>query len=263
MLLLITNIQLFFWMKEITGKKELIRQLKDSLLELEGFHVQPDGDRVDFGLGAMNRAFPRGCFPTAAVHELISVSESCAAAANGFLVGLLASLLKKGRMCLWVSTERHLFPPALKFFGVEPHQFIFVDVHQTADALWVMEQALRCSSLAAVVAEMNDVSFAESRRLQLAVEESRVTGFLHRQHLQVENTLACVSRWKVRPLPGQLPDDLPGVGFPCLEVELEKMRNGKSGRWQLEWKDGTFCTKPLERSVERTSERSLKISNYA
>lgn len=41
----------------------------------------------------------------------------------------------------------------------------------------VMEEALKCGGLAAVVGEVQDISFTASRRLQLAVEQSGVTGF--------------------------------------------------------------------------------------
>ena len=76
----------------------------------------------------MNSAFPGGAFPVGAIHELISPTEACAAAANGFLAGLLSTLMKKGGVCLWISARRKLFAPALKFFGVEPHRVIFIDV---------------------------------------------------------------------------------------------------------------------------------------
>ncbi|MCW0484615.1 ImuA family protein [Gaoshiqia sediminis] len=226
-------------MSELAEKIEIIRRLKETILSMEGFSTGPDSRLLDFGLGPMNAAFPGGAFPVGAIHELISPTEACAAAATGFLSGLLSVLMKKEGICLWVSAERKLFAPGLKFLGVEPHRIIFIGVKREKEALWVMEQGLKCNSLAAVVAEIRDISFAESRRLQLAVETSKVTGFLHRQHPRIENTLACVSRWKIRPLASRT-GELPGVGFPCLEVELVKIRNGRPGVWQFEWKNGTF-----------------------
>lgn len=226
-------------MKELIEKKAIIRQLQEKILALEGFMPRPDGRQLDFGLGQMNAAFPGGIFPTGAVHEFISSTETCAAAANGFISGLLRAHMQKGGTCLWISTRRRLFPPALKYFGIQPHRVIFIDIRREKDVLWVMEQALKCGALAAVVAELRDISFAESRRLQLAVEDSRVTGFLHRCMPRTENTVACVSRWKISPLPGQT-EGLPGVGFPRWNVELVRIRNGRPGAWQLEWRNGAF-----------------------
>ncbi len=236
-------------MKGLAEKNEIILQLKEKILALEGFSTGTDGRQFDFGLGPMNAAFSGGVFPTGAVHEFISPTEGCAAAANGFISGLLRTPMQKGGACLWISGRHRLFPPSLKLFGIEPHRVIFIDAIREKDVLWVMEQALKCGALAAVVAELRDVSFAQSRRLQLAVEESRVTGFVHRCLPHTENTLACVSRWKVSPLPS-LPDGgLPGVGFPRWEVELVKIRNGRPGRWQIEWRDGAFRYVPARRQA--------------
>jgi len=230
----------------ISNKKDIIRQLKEQLLSMEGFSSGSVGRPLDFGLGSMNDAFPGGTFPIGSIHELVSPTEAHAAAANGFLAGLLSTLMGQSGICLWISVGRKLFPPALKFFGIEPHRIIFVDVKLKKDGLWVMEQALKCTAISAVVAELREVSFAESRRLQLAVEDSRVTGFLHRQLPRIKHTLACVSRWQISPLPS-LSNGLPGVGFPRVQVELEKIRNGRPGSWQFEWHKGRFRFVPALR----------------
>lgn len=250
-------------MKELIEKKAIIRQLREKILALEGFVAHPDGRQPDFGLGAVNAAFPGGIFPTGTVHEFISTTETCVAAANGFISGLLCTHLKKGGTCLWISTHRRLFPPALKFFGIQPHRVIFIDIRREKDVLWVMEQALKCKALGAVVAELRDISFAESRRLQLAVEDSRVTGFLHRWMPRSESTLACVSRWKISPLPGQPEDGLPGVGFPRWKVELAKIRNGRPGDWQLEWRNGAFRHVPVQKQVVPAPGLTKKEQHYA
>ena len=63
-----------------------------------------------------------------------------------------------------------------------------------------MEEALKCDGIAAVVGEIQELSFTVSRRLQLAVEQSRVTGFILRNNPRNLNTTACVTRWKITPL---------------------------------------------------------------
>ncbi|WP_163717775.1 ImuA family protein [Mangrovibacterium lignilyticum] len=250
-------------MKELAGKKDIIKQLREKILSMEGFSAGANSRQLEFGLGPMNAAFPGGTFPVGATHEFVSPTEASAAAANGFLSGLISALMKKGGICLWVSVGRKLFPPALKFFGIEPHRVIFIDVKWRKDALWVMEQALKCDALVAVVGEVREVSFAESRRLQLAVESSRVTGFLHRQQPRSENTLACVSRWKIRPLSSRSSDGLPGVGFPRVEVELAKIRNGRPGIWQFEWRNESFRPVPAQRPAALAPQTTRKEQNYA
>ncbi len=97
-----------------------------------------------------------------------------------------------------------------------------------------MEEALKCEGLAAVIAETPELSFTASRRFQLAVEQSRVTGFVIRNNPKNLAT-ACLTRWKISSLPTVSEDGLPGVGFPRWNVELLKVRNGTPGIWQLEW----------------------------
>jgi len=151
-------------------------------------------------------------------------------------------LLEKGGICVWVSYTRRIYPPALKRFGLDPDRVIFVDVPLQKDVLWVMEEALKCQGVAAVVCETHDLSFMESRRLQLAVEQSHVTGFVLRKDVKKENTTVCVSRWRVRPVRSQLRTGMPGVGLPRWQVDLIKVRNGTPGTWILEWCGHQFRT---------------------
>ena len=244
------------------ARKELIKELKNTLLELQGFKpTDVTTDQLEFGLTAMASAFPFGTLPTGSIHEFISPTAACATATNGFVAGLLSTLMMNDKSCLWVSTKRSLFPLGLAYFGIAPHRIIFVDVQRDKDALWVMEQALKCSVLGAVVAELNEISFAQSQRLQLAVEESRVTGFLHRKKLRSTNTLACVSRWSIRPVASQVVDGLPGVGFPAWEVTLEKIRNGKAGSWTFGWRDGQFVS--MQPQAQGWNAPLPKIQHYA
>jgi protein ImuA len=133
-----------------------------------------------------------------------------------------------------------VFPPGLAAFGIEPDRVIFVDLKRDRDVLWVAEEALKCEGLAAVIAEVRGIDFTQSRRLQLAVEQSRVTGFIMRTDPKKLTATACTARWKITPIPGVLEVDMPGVGFPRWQVELLKVRNGNPGVWQLEWRESSF-----------------------
>ncbi len=223
------------------AKKDIIGKLRQDILLLEGFKPPAEGSRLVTGLGpAIEGAFPHGVFPVGAIHEVLSFRPEDAAATSGFLAALLRQLMNGGGASLWISTARKLFPPALKAFGLEPERIIFVDLRRERDVLWVMEEGLRCEGFAAVVAEVGDITFMESRRLQLAVEKTQLTGFVLRHDpLKLSNT-ASVARWRIKPVPTQLPNDLPGVGHPRWNVELLKVRNGTPGAWQLEWRKGQF-----------------------
>ncbi|TDH20676.1 Error-prone repair protein ImuA [Segetibacter sp. 3557_3] len=221
-------------------KSDIIRQLQKDILLLQGFKACTTGTVVDVGLGPVNMAFPNETFPLGAVHEFISTSQEETAATGGFISGLLSPLMRNNGVTLWISRNRMLFPPSLKFFGIDPARFIFVDLHKESDVIWAIEEGLKCDGLAAVVGELADISFTASRRLQLAVEQSKVTGFIIRQQPRKLAVTACVSQWKISPVPGDAIEDLPGVGFARWKVTLLKVRNGKPGSWELDWAAGKF-----------------------
>jgi protein ImuA len=216
---------------------DIIAELRTDILRLQGAKPGRNAS-VDGGLGPIKDAFPNASFPLGTVHEFLSAREEDAAAAIGFIAGLLSSLMGSTGTSLWISSSRKLFPPALKCFGIDPDRIIFVDPRKEPDVIWAMDEALKCGALTAVVGEVQELSFTSSRRLQLAVEQSSVTGFIFRNNIRHPNTTACVSRWKITPLPSTPTDDLPGIGFPAWRVELLKIRNGKPGVWDLLWMDG-------------------------
>jgi protein ImuA len=221
-------------------KKEIISRLRKDILQWEGYRPPSAGMRGLMGLGSLESAFPNEVFPLGTVHEMICSNTEQTAACGGFISGLLSVLMQQGGACLWISLSGNLFPSALKAFGVAPERVIFVHLLRDKDVLWVMEEALKCTGLAAVIGEVREVDFKQSRRLQLAVEQSRVTGFILRNASAKISSTACAARWKIRPLPSGQVAGLPGLGYPRWEVELLKVRNGQPGSWIMEWAEGRF-----------------------
>jgi protein ImuA len=223
-----------------TAKANIIAQLKKDILPLQGFKTTLNTVALDGIPAAIKNAFPNAAFPLGAVHELISDSAEDAAATFGFIAAILASIMKSAGSCIWINGSQSVFPPALKSFGIRPDNIIFIYLKKEKEILWAMEEALKCKGLSAVIGEVQDLSFNASRRLQLAIEQSQVTGFIVRRNPRNLNTTACLARWKITSLPGELPADMPGVGFPRWNVELLKVRNGKPGSWQVEFASGRF-----------------------
>jgi protein ImuA len=247
-------------------RADIFSELQTAILRLEGFKTV-NSTAVDLGLGVIKNSFPNASFPLGAVHEFLSAREEDSAATSGFIAGLLSSLMGSSGTTLWISSSRTLFPPALKSFGIQPDRIIFLDLQREKDVLWSMDEALKCGALSAVVGEMKEVSFTASRRLQLAVEQSQVTGFILRHNSRNPNTTACVSRWKITSLPSRpVPiaigsyregamDELPGIGFPQWRVELLRIRNGRSGVWDIKWMDGRFHPVNKFTSVSREQKK--------
>lgn len=224
----------------MNARKELINKLQKDILLWQGFKTQSSDAGDSIGLGAIENAFPNGIFPRKAIHEFISVAPEHSAASGGFIGGLLSILMKEGTACIWISSARTLFPVSLSLFNVDPERIIFMDVTREKDVLWIMEEALKCEGLAAVVAEVNGISLIESRRLQLAVEQSGVTGFILRKDPRKAITPVATARWKITPIPSKTEEGMPGIGFPRWNVELIKVRHGNPGSWTLEWGGDKF-----------------------
>lgn len=232
------------------SKADRIRDLRAQIMRLEGFRLPGEG-----WPGSSAPSFPWRSFPLGAVHEFVCAGREDVSPTAGFIAGLLSQLTKKKGVTLWISASRKLFPPALAAFGLNPDCFIFLDAASERDVAWAMEEALKCPALAAVVGEIRDIDFTGSRRLQLAVEQSRVTGFVIRKSPRTITTTACVSRWRITSLPSAADDELPGIGFPVWKIELLKMRNGQPGSWVVRWMNEEFVEERSEMAADTNSER--------
>lgn len=229
----------------------LIESLQNQIFALQGSMPATAEQAQPLGLGTIESAFPGQVFPRGVVHELISNSSEEAACTSAFVSVLLGRLAPRQGYCLWVSTQprRSLFPPALSAYGFEPDRLLCVDTPRPKETLWVLEEALKCQALTAVVGELTELSFSDSRRLQLAVERSRVTGFVHRFRPRSENAVACATRWKIAPLASEDADGLPGPGFARWQVDLLKVRGGQPGSWQLQWSPEGLHTEQVPEST--------------
>ncbi|HEX5152810.1 MAG TPA: Error-prone repair protein ImuA [Parafilimonas sp.] len=218
----------------------IISQLQRDIMPLQGLKKLSTDSSVNLGVHPIENSFPYSSFPIGCIHEFLSASNNDIASTNGFVAALLSKLMLSKATAIWISTTRNLFPAALKNFGIDPEHIIFIDLEKEKDVLYTIEEALKCNRIATVIAEIKQINFKESRRLQLAAEQSRVTGFIIRHQPKVLNTIACVSRWCVKSLPSELSNGMPGVGFPRWNVELLKVRNGKPGSWKIEYSSNSF-----------------------
>jgi protein ImuA len=238
-----------------TAKENSIAQLKKEILVLQGFKSTGNAITLDGIPVAIKNAFPNEAFPLGAVHEFIAAGVEDAAATTGFITGILSSIMRSTGASIWISGSQSVFPPALKSFGIRPEKLIFIHLKKEREILWAMEEALKCKGLSAVIGEVQDVSFTASRRLQLAIEQSQVTGFIVRHNPRSLNTSACLARWKITSLPSELPADMPGVGFPRWNVELLKVKNGRPGSWQIDFIDGRLRHVPKITVIHQQSQK--------
>jgi protein ImuA len=80
-----------------------------------------------------------------------------------------------------------------------------------------------------------------------------------RQQPRQLNTLASIARWHISSAASGTYNALPGIGFTRFTVTLDKIRNGKPGRWQLEWRQNRFAEVAPATAVADTTTRIRKI----
>ena len=221
----------------MNNKQEILKDLRKQILLLEGF--KEPALVTETTLGCINESFPNGVFPFAALHEFFCFNREEVSSSSAFITALLSSHFQKGATVAWISSTNKVFPPALKWFGIEPHRVLFLNIKKEKEISWAINEALTCSSLSAVVGEMPEMSITASRRFQLAIEDSGVGCFILRKNPKNLLTTA-VSRWHIQPLPTITEDGVPGLGHPRWQVNLLKVRNGKTGSWPIEWKNNGF-----------------------
>lgn len=234
-------------------KADVLQRLQKDIMALQGLG-RTSGHSARIDLGMINSSFPDQVFPAAAVHEWLADSQEARAATGGFITGLLGALMGNNGAAVWISSERMVFPPALRHFGIEPDRIIFMELRREKDMLWALEEALKCGALSAAVCELRALDFTASRRLQLAVEQSKVTAMIMRTSTQQLASTACTARWQVTPAPSMAEDGLPGIGFPSWNVQLLKIRNGRPGSWQVQWKEGRMV--PVDQPVQLSEQQT-------
>ena len=148
------------------SKADIIAKLQRDLLPLQGFRNNLDNASLDQRLGPIRKAFPGNHFPLGAMHEFICDHIEGAVVTIGFIAGLVAPLMERGGVAIWIGSAPNIFPPSLQSFGINPGKIIFIDLQKEKDILWAMEEALKCDGLAAVIGELKELNFTASRRLQ-------------------------------------------------------------------------------------------------
>ena len=141
------------------------------------------------------------------------------------------------RMAILESGRIH--PP-----GLPSQNLIHVEARDARDALWAMEEGLRCAALSAVIGELwgdpRALDFTATRRLAVAAERSGVPCWLVRLG-GTANLSGARMRWRVGSAPSLAnPLDARAPGAPAWDAELFRARGFPPGRWSLTHEAGAF-----------------------
>jgi protein ImuA len=157
--------------------------------------------------------------------------------------GLLLAQLDTAKPLLWVQDRMailesgRIHPP-----GLPTQDLIHVEARDARDALWAMEEGVRCSALSAVIGELwgdpKALDFTATRRLAVASERSGTPCWLIRLG-GTPNLSGARMRWRIASAPsliGSLDPRAPGT--PSWDAELFRARGHPPGRWSLAHEKG-------------------------
>jgi protein ImuA len=175
----------------------------------------------------------------AALHEVGATPLHLGAAA-GFTLALATLALEPHKETLWIATDfgsletGALYGPGLDELGLASERLLIARVARPVDALFAMEEALKCRALSAVIAELGEApDLTATRRLALAAKDHGGLGLILR-HASSDAPSAARTRWQVAAAPS-VQDEFGGLGRTAFSLELTRNRRGPCGNWTLTW----------------------------
>jgi protein ImuA len=157
---------------------------------------------------------------------------------DGGWAGFLVAQVDRQKPVLWVQERMailesgRIHPP-----GLPMSNLIHVETRDARDALWAMEEGVRCTALSAVIGELwgdpRALDFIATRRLAVAAERSGTPCWLVRLG-GTANLSGARMRWRVASAPSLVnPLDGRAPGTPAWDAELFRARGHPPGRWNL------------------------------
>ena len=219
---------------------------------------------LSFGIRHLDACFHAGGLATNTLHEIVGNEMRGAGMASGFAMALVVRLLHQNPgMLLWTcdpflrQEAGSLNAEGLYQFGLDPAQVLVVKPARVEDKLWVMEEALTCQTIKAVVGEFQgkyrNLDLTATRRLALRAQRQNTMVLLLRYGAKSELSSA-QTRWHVYSAPSAKLDDFaPGIGHPQWLVELDKNRDGRVGTFNLGWDYAENCFFDATLSVDMAS----------
>lgn len=204
----------------------LLAALRARIARLEGGAALARG-----GLGvvplapALDAHLPAGGLERGALHDVLAADPGAAAGFCAIPLG------RAGGPVLWVSAAAEAWAPGLSRFGLSPAELILVRA-EGADALWAMEEILRCPAVAGALLEAPGVPPKAARRLQLAAEAGGGVGLLLRG-AEAPALPGVRTAWRVAAAEGE--GAAHDLGDATWRVELLRARAAPPAAWGARW----------------------------
>jgi protein ImuA len=164
---------------------------------------------------------------------------------DGGWAGFLLAQIDTANPVLWVQDRMAILesgrvhPP-----GLLSQDLIHIEARDARDALWAMEEGVRCAALSSVIGEIwgdpRVLDFTATRRLAVAAERSGVPCWLVRLG-GTANLSGARMRWRIASAPSLLNQlDPRAPGTPAWDAELFRARGMPPGGWSIAHDTGAF-----------------------
>jgi protein ImuA len=157
----------------------------DSVLERLSLQIRqletsgrPTRETIASGSRAMDRCLPNGGYAYGSTIELLRSAPGCGATSIALMIARQA--MGEGKYLVIVDERRQLYPATIAALGVLLERVIVLHPTNHTDAVWGLDQSLRCSAVGATIATLHRLDDRVARRLQLAAELGGGLGILIR-----------------------------------------------------------------------------------
>lgn len=245
--------------------------LREALARIgsDGRQLAMGGSASHFTLGA---AAPELALRQAALHEITAREAGDGAAALAFTLALALRASLAGAAEQPSRAHGHImlvleemsgqecgmpYGHGLAGFGLDPGRLLLLPARRPVEALWAIEEGLRCGALAAVIGVFARLPRAydltASRRLVLAARGGGLPALLAvigEGGSASRIASAAETRWQIsaRPSAGGLTGE---PTAPAFSAELLRRRGGEPAAFDLDWNHDTrsFSRPPLSRHL--------------
>jgi protein ImuA len=247
-----------------------VAQLRRTIAKLEASSGRVAPASISLGVPEIDRHLPRHGLAGGVLHEVIAATHDETPAALGFLLALTSlALTAKPGLAVLVASQRAfdswggLYGHGLDRLGVDPRRLMLVAARTDKEALWAIEEILRSRVRPAMVngALASCPDLTASRRLNLAAAALAIPLSLACAE-KGSGASAAATRWRTATLPASR-DRFGALLNPRWSVSLERCRQGRPGKWFIEWNHVAHRFSLVEGMADRSSTQgtgSLRIA---